>query len=110
MIVGKTLKYTFKLNDGSESYGSINLDKVTHFDLIRQTEEEGDSTVTKEAFILYLDVTIQKQITVPTYSPGKKSEGGVPKVSGARTEIIWTQKTIIIEEPSEIESLKNFNW
>ena len=106
-------RYTFKLNDGTPSYGYINLDQVLHADIITKkipVVEDGVEVLKEQtAVLLTFQLQVQRQMPEPIYaSPTKEQRvsGQLPPIKDWRNVLVWTNYQIIITEPSEVENLK----
>lgn len=106
-------KYTFKQNNGQVAVGYICLDKVAHIDFVKRDFErmEGDQKVveTKEGAVLTFPWQVQRQIPSPVYQTPNKAQresGQLPPITAWKNELMWINYTVVIEEPSEVEQLK----
>lgn len=103
-------KYTHTQKNGKVSYAFVNLDEVVNARLIKADEQTEEGVIEKEAFFLDTRHIIETPIEIPIEQARTKEDKalGRKNFSHSKWELGKTLYTIMVTEPSEVESLKQY--
>lgn len=109
------IKRTFKQNNGNLSWGIVDLSQTIQIDLVTSmVPEEKDGAVVKDdegnvvqvekkGLVLTFPWTVQRMFPVPVEKASKK--GQQPEISHYKHEPMWTNYTLVIDVPEEVDSI-----
>jgi len=112
-------KRSFTQQNGLKSYGLIDLSKAVQIEvvsaLVPEKDLEGNPVlneagepidILKEGIVLTFPWTVQRMFPKPKYQPGGK--GKEPRLTHYDQEVMWTNYTVVIDVPEEVEKIKAY--